>query len=289
METGQRSRPQRGRQARQGTNPDLAARGTGARFKCIVKQTTNDRLGALGRSGHASQQGGGIRRPGRQKRQQAVAHEVAARPRRQVRRVVDRADPMFGHVAAEMPRLEVEQGTEKRRSETMRHRADRGEAGGPAAKENAQQHGLRLVQPVMGGDDSRGRETPGGSGQEAVALAARPLLDAPTRLHRAGDPEVEGDPEFPGDPLCRPGSPSGSLVQAVVDMKGAEAEAEAGGAGAEGDQQRGRIRSSGEADHESGTALRGKEFGAPGEETGNHPFDGRMVAVEGLEPPTQRI
>ncbi len=72
-------------------------------------------------------------------------------------------------------------------------------------------------------------------------------------------------------------------------MNGAGAEADAGGAGAEGDQQRGRIRPSGKGDNESGSAIRGDQFRTPGEESGNHPLDGLMVAVEGLEPPTQRI
>ena len=102
---------------------------------------------------------------------------------------------------------------------------------------------------------------------------------------------------MPGDPASRAGSPGGPFVEPVVDVDRAEPEGEAGGAGSERHQQRGRIGSPGEGGDDRRAAEGTGQFAAPLEERSNLPLDGvgailprgRVVAVEGLEPPTQRI
>ena len=181
---------------------------------------------------------------------QAGAREARIR----VRGILGEADA-FGR--ADLDQRALGQGEQRPREGECPER-DRGrhagEAADPRTAQQPEQHGLRLIVGVMGGDDDIGADPSRAGAEQGVARRARKLLDSALGLGPGPFEAVMGQAEAPGERGDRLRLGGGARAQPMVDRGDGDRRPAARGRPARRqDQQCGRIGSAG---HREQQALR---------------------------------
>ena len=220
-----------------------------------------------------------------QRRQQPVAHPVARHAQGPVGRIVHGSEPRRGHGGQQIRPRQPQEGAHHRAVD----RPDPRQPFEAAAEEEPEEHGLRLIVPVVGGGDPAGAERLARPFQEGVARPAAGRLGALAgetgadvgALADAGDPQPLRDPGR----RVRPGAGAG--IHGMIEVGGGEPEPAVRREAGHPPEEGGRIGATGEGDED---ALARGERRLVAEEglQDVEEIHGRrrMVAVTGLEPMT---
>jgi len=170
---------------------------------------------------------------GFQVRNQLVAHSIAQEGRVGVRGVFPPGEPALGKVREHVGARDPQEGTH----DVPRPRPHRRQARGPGAAQQPQEQRLRLVVAGVGQDDGGGAFRASNRPQEHEPLAARrvfePGLVRPRAAPDVGAAFVERDPEAPREVGAEDDVLAAVGPEAVVEVRGHDAESPASGQGRE--------------------------------------------------------